>query len=173
MWRLKIAAGGNPWLRTTNNHIGRQVWEFDPKRTPSPREIEEIENARQNFTENRFRIKHSADLIMRMQFEKENPVPEVLPQVKVKESEEVTEESVTATVKRALNFYSSIQAHDGHWPGDYGGPMFLLPGLVITLSITGALNAVLSDEHKKEMIRTEMGGGVCILRDRVQCLVPC
>uniref|UniRef100_A0A6N2KFM6 Terpene cyclase/mutase family member n=1 Tax=Salix viminalis TaxID=40686 RepID=A0A6N2KFM6_SALVM len=129
MWRLKIAAGGNPWLRTTNNHIGRQVWEFDPKRTPSPREIEEIENARQNFTENRFRIKHSADLIMRMQFEKENPVPEVLPQVKVKESEEVTEEAVTATVKRALNFYSSIQAHDGHWPGDYGGPMFLLPGL--------------------------------------------
>ncbi|KAJ6673077.1 TERPENE CYCLASE/MUTASE FAMILY MEMBER [Salix viminalis] len=90
---------------------------------------------------------------MRMQFEKENPVPEVLPQVKVKESEEVTEEAVTATVKRALNFYSSIQAHDGHWPGDYGGPMFLLPGLVITLSITGALNAVLSDEHKKEMIR--------------------
>ncbi|KAJ6433213.1 hypothetical protein OIU84_017007 [Salix udensis] len=153
MWRLKIAAGGNPWLRTTNNHIGRQVWEFDPKQTPSPREIEEIENARQNFTENRFRIKHSADLIMRMQFEKENPVPEVLPQVKVKESEEVTEETVTATVKRALNFYSSIQAHDGHWPGDYGGPMFLLPGLVITLSITGALNAVLSDEHKKEMIR--------------------
>ncbi|KAJ6372836.1 hypothetical protein OIU76_027213 [Salix suchowensis] len=153
MWRLKTAAGGNPWLRTTNNHIGRQVWEFDPKQTPSPREIEEIENARQNFTENRFRIKHSADLIMRMQFEKENPVPEVLPQVKVKESEEVTEEAVTATVKRALNFYSSIQAHDGHWPGDYGGPMFLLPGLVITLSITGALNAVLSDEHKNEMIR--------------------
>ncbi|KAJ6296502.1 hypothetical protein OIU78_024368 [Salix suchowensis] len=110
MWRLKIAEGGNPWLRTTNNHIGRQVWEFDPKQTPSPREIEEIENARQNFTENRFRIKHSADLIMRMQFEKENPVPEVLPQVKVKESEEVTEEAVTATVKRALNFYSSIQA---------------------------------------------------------------
>ncbi|KAI5557810.1 hypothetical protein BDE02_18G128600 [Populus trichocarpa] len=153
MWRLKIAAGGNPWLRTTNNHIGRQVWEFDPTLTLSPREIEEIENARRNFTENRFLFKHSADLIMRMQFEKENPVPEVLPQVKVKESEEVTEEAVAATLKRALNFYSSIQAHDGHWPGDYGGPMFLLPGLVITLSITGALNAVLSDEHKKEMIR--------------------
>ncbi|KAL9377319.1 hypothetical protein Peur_031439 [Populus x canadensis] len=153
MWRLKIAAGGNPWLRTTNNHIGRQVWEFDPTLTLSPREIEEIENARRNFTENRFLFKHSADLIMRMQFVKENPVPEVLPEVKVKESEEVTEEAVAATLKRALNFYSSIQAHDGHWPGDYGGPMFLLPGLVITLSITGALNAVLSDEHKKEMIR--------------------
>jgi cycloartenol synthase len=67
MWRLKIAAGGNPWLRTTNIHIGRQVWEFDPTLTLSPREIEEIENARRNFTENRFLFKHSADLIMRMQ----------------------------------------------------------------------------------------------------------
>ncbi|XP_061964402.1 cycloartenol synthase isoform X2 [Populus nigra] len=153
MWRLKIAAGGNPWLRTNNDHIGRQIWEFDPKLTPSPEEISEIENARQNFTKNRFQFKHSADLIMRMQFEKENPVSEVLPQVKLKESEKVTEEAVTTTLKRGLDYYSSVQAHDGHWPGDYGGPMFLMPGLVITLSITGALHAVLSDEHKKEIIR--------------------
>eukprot|EP00258_Populus_trichocarpa_P005332 XP_002308131.3 cycloartenol synthase [Populus trichocarpa] len=153
MWRLKIAAGGNPWLRTNNDHIGRQIWEFDPKLTLSPEEISEIENARQNFTKNRFQSKHSADLIMRMQFEKENPVSEVLPQVKLKESEKVTEEAVTTTLKRGLDYYSSIQAHDGHWPGDYGGPMFLMPGLVITLSITGALHAVLSDEHKKEIIR--------------------
>lgn len=135
MWRLKIAEGGNPWLRTTNNHIGRQIWEFDPKLTLSPEEISKIENARQNFTRNRFEQKHSADLIMRIQFEaeKENgPVREVLlPQVKVKESEEVTEEAVTVTLKRALDFYSSVQAYDGHWPGDYGGPMFLMPGLVI------------------------------------------
>ncbi|KAL4593971.1 hypothetical protein ACB092_M003900 [Castanea dentata] len=60
---------------------------------------------------------------------------------------------VTKTLRRAISFYSTIQAHDGHWPGDYGGPMFLLPGLVITLSVTGVLNAVLSEEHKKEMCR--------------------
>ena len=53
-----------------------------------------------------------------------------LPQLKVKDAEEVTEEVVTTTLRRAINFYSTIQAHDGHWPGDYGGPMFLLPGLV-------------------------------------------
>ena len=34
------------------------------------------------------------------------------------------------------------QADDGHWPGDYGGPMFLMPGMIITLYTTGALNTV-------------------------------
>ncbi|KAG8661307.1 cycloartenol synthase [Manihot esculenta] len=152
MWKLKIAEGGNPWLRTTNNHCGRQIWEFDPQ-LGSPEELLEIQNARQNFTNNRFHQKHSADLLMRFQLGKENPLAEVLPQVKVKDTEDVTEEAVTTTLRRALNFYSTIQAHDGHWPGDYGGPMFLMPGLVITLSVTGALNAVLSEEHKREICR--------------------
>lgn len=35
------------------------------------------------------------------------------------------------------------QADDGHWPGDYGGPMFLMPGMVITLYTTGVLDSVL------------------------------
>ncbi|XP_030942936.1 cycloartenol synthase 2 isoform X1 [Quercus lobata] len=152
MWKLKIAEGGSPWLRTLNGHVGRQVWEFDPK-LGSPEQLAEIEAARENFTKNRFHKKHSSDLIMRIQFSKENPRDVVLPQVKVKETEDVKEEMVTKTLRRAISFYSTIQAHDGHWPGDYGGPMFLLPGLVITLSVTGALNAVLSEEHKKEMCR--------------------
>jgi len=54
----------------------------------------------------------------------------VLPQVKIEDTDDVTEEMVETTLKRGLDFYSTIQAHDGHWPGDYGGPMFLLPGLV-------------------------------------------
>ncbi|CAI0456095.1 unnamed protein product [Linum tenue] len=129
MWKLKIADGGsNPWLRTTNDHVGRQVWEFDPK-LGSPEELAEIEQVRQDFYKNRFHKKHSSDLLMRKQFAKENPLVNVLPQVTVKEKEDVTEEAVTITLRRALDYYSTIQAHDGHWPGDYGGPMFLMPGL--------------------------------------------
>ncbi|CAI0455220.1 unnamed protein product [Linum tenue] len=129
MWKLKIADGGsNPWLRTTNDHVGRQVWEFDPK-LGSPEELAEIEQVRQDFYKNRFHKKHSSDLLMRKQFAKENPLVNVLPQVTVKEKEDVTEEAVTITLRRALDNYSTIQAHDGHWPGDYGGPMFLMPGL--------------------------------------------
>nr|AUD10127.1 putative cycloartenol synthase [Ononis spinosa] len=153
MWKLKVAEGGSPWLRTLNNHVGRQVWEFDPD-SGSPQDLSDIETARQNFHNNRFTHKHSHDLLMRIQFAKENPMMnQVLPKVRVKDVEDVTQETVTTTLKRAINFYSTLQSHDGHWPGDYGGPMFLMPGLIITLSVTGALNAVLTDEHKKEMRR--------------------
>ena len=58
---------------------------------------------------------------------------ERLPQVKVKEGEEglINEEVVNVTLRRSLRFYSTHQSQDGFWPGDYGGPLFLLPALVI------------------------------------------
>jgi len=38
--------------------------------------------------------------------------------------------------RAGINFYQSLQTSDGCWPGDYGGPMFLLPGLIIASHIT-------------------------------------
>lgn len=35
------------------------------------------------------------------------------------------------------DFYFRLLSPDGHWAGDYGGPLFLLPGLVITCIISG------------------------------------
>lgn len=46
-----------------------------------------------------------------------------------------------------------MQADDGHWPGDYGGPMFLMPGMLIALYTTGKLESVLSPQHRHEMVR--------------------
>eukprot|EP00731_Ephydatia_muelleri_P008296 Em0004g634a len=53
----------------------------------------------------------------------------------------------------ALNgmiFYSKLQTEDGHWSGDYGGPLFLMAGLVIVCHVT---DTPLSREQKAEMIR--------------------
>ncbi|KAL9241665.1 hypothetical protein vseg_015749 [Gypsophila vaccaria] len=152
MWKLKIAEGNSPWLRTLNGHVGRQFWEFEHG-LGTPEEFRAVEEARDQFRRNRFEKKHSSDLLMRIQFAKENPQTVVLPQVKVKDDDNVTEEVVTTTLRRAISYHSTLQAHDGHWPGDYGGPMFLMPGLVIALSVTGALSAVLSKEHQREICR--------------------
>ncbi|KAF3777452.1 Cycloartenol synthase [Nymphaea thermarum] len=67
MWRLKVAEGaGDPWLRTTNNHVGRDMWEFDPN-FGSQEDRKAVEEPRANFTKHRFEKKHSSDLIIRMQ----------------------------------------------------------------------------------------------------------
>ena len=41
-----------------------------------------------------------------------------------------------AAVSSALSFYSHLQLPPGNWACEYGGPMFLLPGLVITWYVT-------------------------------------
>ena len=52
--------------------------------------------------------------------------------------------------RNGYRFYKHLQAHDGHWPGEYGGPMFLLPGLVIGSYICGMSFTL---EERLEMIR--------------------
>jgi len=69
-----------------------------------------------------------------LQFAKENPLPPLPPQVKIKTGGDITEEAIQTTLIRAVRFYSTIQTQDGYWPGDYGGPMFLMPGLVSKLN---------------------------------------
>lgn len=51
---------------------------------------------------------------------------------------EETPATARDTAIKGLSFYQMIQCDDGHWAGDYGGPMFLMPGLVCTLYVTKA-----------------------------------
>ncbi|KAL7152923.1 hypothetical protein ABFS83_04G131000 [Erythranthe nasuta] len=152
MWKLKIGDGEGQWLTTTNGHVGRQHWEFDAE-AGTAEERAQVETMRQNFNKNRFRFKQSADLLMRMQLRKENPRGQIPLAIKVNEVVKITEETMTSTLRRAISYYSTIQAHDGHWPSESAGPLFFLPTLVMGLYISGSINAILSPEHQKEIKR--------------------
>ncbi|GER32705.1 amyrin synthase [Striga asiatica] len=75
------------------------------------------------------------------------------PPVGVGENEPVTYETATAAVKKALRLNRAVQASDGHWPAENAGPMFFTPPLIIALYISGAINTILTSEHKKELVR--------------------
>ncbi|KAJ3302144.1 Lanosterol synthase (Oxidosqualene--lanosterol cyclase) [Kappamyces sp. JEL0829] len=40
------------------------------------------------------------------------------------------------SARNGLRFYEQLQTESGHFAGEYGGPMFLIPGLVIVMYIT-------------------------------------
>ncbi|KAL3613496.1 myb-like DNA-binding protein bas1 [Castilleja foliolosa] len=153
MWRLKIAKGDeSSYLYSTNDYLGRQIWEFDPDYgTPDLRE--EVEKARQGFWANRHRIKPNNDLLWQAQFLHEKNFKQTIPQVKVAAGENITSETATTTLRRAVHYFSALQATDGHWPAESAGALFFLPPLVMALYITGHLNTVFSAEHRREILR--------------------
>ncbi|KAL8108334.1 hypothetical protein AgCh_024698 [Apium graveolens] len=155
MWKLKIAEGGKPYLYSTNNFVGRQIWEFQPD-AGTPEERQEVERARDFFKYNCMKkgVHACGDLLMRMQLIKENGIDLLsLQPVKLGEHEEVNYEAATTAVKKAIRLNRAIQAHDGHWPAENAGSMFYTPPLIIALYISGTMNVVLTQEHRKEIIR--------------------
>ncbi|KDP37005.1 hypothetical protein JCGZ_06061 [Jatropha curcas] len=130
MWRLRVAEGGNdPYIYSTNNFLGREVWEFDAD-AGSTEEREEVEKARQNYWNNRFQVKPSSDLLWQFQFLREKKFKQELPQVKIKDNEEITYEKATAALRRSVHLFSALQASDGHWPAENSGPLFFAPPLI-------------------------------------------
>ncbi|KAG5569822.1 hypothetical protein H5410_059588 [Solanum commersonii] len=152
MWKLTVAQGQDAYLYSTNNYVGRQTWEFDPN-IGTTEERAEIEKARQQFWNNRYKVKPNSDLLWRMQFLREKNFKQRISAVKVEEGEEISHEIATIALRRAVHFFSALQATDGHWPAETAGPLYFLPPLVICMYITGHLNTVFPAEHRKEILR--------------------
>jgi lanosterol synthase len=65
-------------------------------------------------------------------------------------------ESPKESLKNSINFFNSIITEDGHWTGDYAGPMFLLPGFLIVYHLIGILlPKPFRDEMIKYLINTQ------------------
>jgi squalene/oxidosqualene cyclase-like protein len=58
--------------------------------------------------------------------------------------------SIEEATRNGIKFYEKLQTEDGHWANDYGGPLFLMPGMIITCYITGV---PIAEEVRLEMIR--------------------
>eukprot|EP00741_Cyanophora_paradoxa_P007343 tig00001107_g7103.t1 len=106
--------------------------------------------ARDLFTKNRLTQKNSADRIYRLQRAVFGPASAKKAQVGVESPSGAKAKTPEEAARRATSFFSELQDDDGHWPADYGGPMFLLPGLVFTCYIS---KTELSAAQKSEMIR--------------------
>ena len=59
----------------------------------------------------------------------------------------------TEALRRAVHFYSMLQTDDGHWSGDYGGPLFLMPGLIVVWYVMGQPPIMLSETEQELMKR--------------------
>jgi len=60
--------------------------------------------------------------------------------------------TVMEAAKRGVAFYSILQTADGHFGGDYGGPHFLLPGLVVAWYVMGCPSVMISPPEQALML---------------------
>lgn len=110
--------------------IGRQVWAFDDNKDGTQQE-----KAQESFNCNV--NPNSNDRIMREQLLAENNF----------KASEIDGD----VIQKALNYYLKLQNKpDGFFGGDYGGPLFLMPGLIIACYVT---SYELPYSHKYYMIK--------------------
>ncbi|KAL9663016.1 hypothetical protein QQ045_027853 [Rhodiola kirilowii] len=96
---------------------------------------------------------YSTNNFVGRQFLEEKQFKQSIPQATVKEGEEITYETATVTLKRGVHFYSALQGTDGHWPAENAGLLFFMPPLVMCLYITGHLNTIFTEDHRREILR--------------------
>ena len=163
MWRFKSSddSGGDPYLTSLNGFRGRQVWHFDDT-AGTPDQCQAVEEARKRFQASRNTQKHSGDELLRLQCVAGYPDAKPASTNGVHSNgvpsnglhtAQPTDHRLEKSLLSAIGFYQQLQQDDGHWPGDYGGPMFLMPGMIIACHVTGCMQQALSPEHIKEMLR--------------------
>ena len=119
---------------------GRQRWFLDQKELENLCDSEKaaLDKVSKAFTFDKTKNPNSADLVYRLgsidNHDDQLEIPDWLG--KSTDFSSSLEKKATHAAFRGIKFYEQLQAEDGHWPGDYGGPLFLLPGLIIASYVT-------------------------------------
>ena len=117
IWAFKSASSDiNEHLQQADNiseqEINQAIADFDFDKSVNPNSADKV-------------FRHSAISSKYQAFNGQ------IPQVVDPEKQRITEALV-----KGINYHAFLQSDDGHWPGDYGGPLFLLPGLLIAAYIS-------------------------------------
>ncbi len=116
---------------------GRKPMSFDPSKNP-------------NSCDQIFR----AQMISSYLEKNDGMFPEDIAHLQDELSDEESSRPKTASeaAKRGVAFYSLLQTTDGHWAGDYGGPHFLMPGLIVAWYVMGCPSVMISPPHQALML---------------------
>ena len=128
---------------------GRQIWSFDKSGAADDDLAQQLALSRSEWESGSRVTKHSSDVLLRLpkihgkNLEKPKSLPGKSPAAGLASD-------ALCAAGHGINYYQYIQEDDGHWAGDYGGPMFLMPGLIISCYIS---NTPFAEEEKQEMMR--------------------
>ncbi|TAL50098.1 MAG: hypothetical protein EPN89_05260, partial [Methylovulum sp.] len=134
-----VNASWKNWQLLTEK--GRQIWAFKPSSNNINEHLENVDNITdeeiaqfaEDFQFDKSGNPNSGDKVFRntainakfSEFQGQIP-----------KSQHPKEQKVIDALIKGINYFSYLQREDGHWPGDYGGPLFLLPGLLIAAYIS-------------------------------------
>ncbi len=132
---------------------GRQVWAYKPNSNAMEAQLdhannitaEEISQLKADFQFDKSGNPNSGDQVFRhaainaKYHDFKGQVPR---------SDNPGQQKVIDAVIKGIHYFSFLQSDDGHWPGDYGGPLFLLPGLLIASYLS---NTPLPKPHREMM----------------------
>lgn len=124
----------NYWKLLTKN--GRQIWAYKPKSRNIDKHLDhaqdfseqDLQAFAQDFSFNRQLNPTSGDKVFRQQALTDNATPYT---GKKPQSSNQEEQTLIDGLIKGMHYFSQLQSDEGHWAGDYGGPLFLLPGLLI------------------------------------------
>lgn len=137
----------NYWRLHTDR--GRQVWHFSREAAGRMRDASDpywetpegsalLQDMWNDFHMDRAVNANSADRVYRAQACKDNGFKPLNPSdIPAFDTQDVLLKDIFSSVFKGIHFYKHLLTPEGHIPGDYGGPMFLLPGLTIVSYVTG------------------------------------
>ncbi len=136
---LQKKSSWNYWKLFTQN--GRQIWAFkaDSKnidehlKNADHYSEQDLQSFSKDFTFDRKSNPTSADKVFRQQALLTNSSRYTGERPEGKTPEE---QVLIDSLIKGMHYFSQLQSEEGHWPGDYGGPLFLLPGLLIAAYIS-------------------------------------